>query len=320
MDTQQATPLSGDDYRALLGMLTSSDQDTRVQGQSLATKLTPDEQQVFFAVQQQANKGKGEVTRTDNSVLGLPPEMAAVSGLSLARAVGAPAANIGARVIAGAKNVVAQSTPLLKYEATKTTLEHFGVPTPLAMATAIAVSGYRGNGKHAPVPAAAEAAPATADAAATSAAPSVAPPESVPAAAAQTAAPAPPAAPPVSPGLPTLKLSDLTAAEKQVLQEYVDKGMSKADVLQGIAEHRASQPALAPATVPQTQSLAPPKPTLKAAELPELQRLLKSGKSLKDSMELIEQQRDLAQRLGLPSATQARAAVLDRNASGRWPQ
>lgn len=157
-------------------------------------------------------------------------------------------------------------------------------------------------------------------------APVAAPPETMPAPTAPAVPEAPPSTPPPSPGpppaLPKLKLSDLTADEKQALQGLVAEGRSKSEVLQKIAELRASQPAptIAPATAPPAQSPIPAKPSLLAAEMPEFQRLLKSGKSMKEAMDLIQQQRDLVQKLGLPSATAARQSVIQRNNSGRWPE
>lgn len=262
-----------------------------------------------------------------------PTGIDAIDGLTSPIGIASTALGVGAIARAGlvdgamgaVKTAVGQATPLLKYEATKSTLEHLHVPTPIAMAAAIAVSGYRGNGKHPPVPVAAEAAPAAEAAAIPAAAPSVAPPESVPAPTAPAAPVVPPSTPLPSPGpppaLPKLKLSDLTADEKQALQGLVAEGRSKSEVLAKIAELRATQPAIATAPpAPPPQSPIPAKPSLLAAEMPEFQRLLKSGKSMKEAMDLIQQQRELVQKLGLPSATEARASVVGRNATGRWPE
>lgn len=145
--TDQAPPLTTEDYQQLHSMLLSDDADVRAQGLGLAHKLTPTEQQTFFDLQKTANAGKGERTRVDSSVGGLPPELAAVSGVSLARAVAAPAATMGARAVAGATNALGQAAPLVKYELTKSTLEHLGVPGPAAMAAAIMVSGYKTGAK-----------------------------------------------------------------------------------------------------------------------------------------------------------------------------
>lgn len=59
---------------------------------------------------------------------------------------------------------------------------------------------------------------------------------------------------------------------------------------------------------------------LKAPEMAEFGRLLKQGKSMKEALDLIEAQRAFAQRLGLPSSAAVRDAVVDRNATGRWPE
>lgn len=51
----------------------------------------------------------------------------------------------------GAREAISQAAPAVKYEATKTFLEHLGVPSSLATVTAIAVSGYRRGSKTPPV-------------------------------------------------------------------------------------------------------------------------------------------------------------------------
>ena len=87
--------------------------------------------------------GPSERTRVDNSFLGVPPEMAVIGALGVGRAMMAPAANMAGRAVAGAKEVVGQVTPIVKYEATKSTLTHIGVPESIAIPLAMAVSGYR---------------------------------------------------------------------------------------------------------------------------------------------------------------------------------
>jgi hypothetical protein len=67
--------LMPEDYQALLGLMMAGDP----RGEQLAATLSPDEQHQFYLFQQQANKGKGEVSRKDASFLGMPPELAATS-------------------------------------------------------------------------------------------------------------------------------------------------------------------------------------------------------------------------------------------------
>lgn len=184
--------LGAEDYQQLRGMVMSDDPKVQAQGQALAKKLTPDEQQAFFDYQKTVNVGKGERTRVDNSVGGLPPELAAVSALGIGRAVAAPGLSIVARGMAGVKAAAGQAAPVIKYELVKSGLEHMGVPSPLAMAGAMAVTGYkRGAGKAAvEAPVAAEAAPVAAEAIGAPVGAPAAPPTS-PMAAASVAQPAP---------------------------------------------------------------------------------------------------------------------------------
>lgn len=78
---------------------------------------------------------------------GISPEMVAAGGVGAARALGAPVASATAKVVAGGKALVEQVTPQIKYELTKHSLELMGVPAPLAMAAALAVSGFQRGAK-----------------------------------------------------------------------------------------------------------------------------------------------------------------------------
>jgi hypothetical protein len=91
--------------------------------------------------------GVTERSREDNSLFGMPPEFAALSGLAIARAVGAPALTAAARAVAGIKAVAGQALPVVKYEVTKTALEKMGVPSALSIPVAMMVSGYKRGGK-----------------------------------------------------------------------------------------------------------------------------------------------------------------------------
>lgn len=142
-DEQTPAVLTAEDYQALHAMQMSDDPSQRAQAASLAKKLTSDEQRAFFDVQQTANKDAGERTREDNSLFGMPPEVAVLSGIGLGRAIGAAGLTAAGRAVAGLKSAGAQVTPIIKYEATKTALEAVGVPKPLATAAAYAVSSYR---------------------------------------------------------------------------------------------------------------------------------------------------------------------------------
>jgi hypothetical protein len=158
MTDQDAAPLTTADYQQLHGMLLSGDASVRAQGLGLAQKLTPDERQTFFDVQQTANAGKGERTRVDDQS---PAILGAVSaGAGIARAVAAPAASVAARVSAGASSAFANvAAPQAKYWLTKQALTHLGVPPLLAEGAAVLVSGYKSGAKGAPAAAAEVAAP-----------------------------------------------------------------------------------------------------------------------------------------------------------------
>lgn len=141
--TDAQVALSTDDYQALAGMLMSEDADVRSQGQWLAKKLTPAEQQSFFDVQKEMHRGAPE--RVDHVIAdGIPligsisPEMAVASGVPIARAA---VGGLAAAASAVGSQVVTQG----KYWATKLALEHLGVPSVMAEAAAAAVSSRSGG-------------------------------------------------------------------------------------------------------------------------------------------------------------------------------
>lgn len=235
MDTQQAAPLGADDYRALLGMSMSDDSDTRAQAADLAKKLTPDERQAFFDFQQNANKGKGELTRTDNQIaFGIPPEAVADGVIGIVRGAGA-VAGVGSKIAAG---IGAVAVPQAKYWLTKAALIKMGVPSMMAEGVAAAVSG-RTRGAKSIAAGEAEALPAAESAAsAIPAATPVAPAETLPAPSAPSAPPAPPlvlAPKATAPALGKLKLS---SDEWQAVQGLVKQGKPLKDVLEALQKLR----------------------------------------------------------------------------------
>ena len=142
--------LGADDYAMLSDMLMSSDAAVRARGMEISKKLTAPEQQAFFDYQKSARPSNqtDEYARTDRNVIGwngggIDPEVAVAGGLGAARAFGGPAASTGLRLVQGAKNLVTQAAPLVKYEATKTILQKMGVPESIATVSAAAVSGYK---------------------------------------------------------------------------------------------------------------------------------------------------------------------------------
>lgn len=95
-----------------------------------------------------------EVTREDNSLFGMPPEVAVLSGLAVGRAMGVAGLTAAGRAVAGLKAAAGQAAPVLKYEVVKHALQAAGISPALATAGAMAISAYK---KGAPPAAEAEA-------------------------------------------------------------------------------------------------------------------------------------------------------------------
>jgi hypothetical protein len=91
--------------------------------------------------------GATERLREDNSLLGMPPEAAVVSGLGVGRAVAGAGADVAARAIAGAKAAVAEAAPVAKYEVAHHVLKFAGVPDGVAIPLAMYISGRTKSGK-----------------------------------------------------------------------------------------------------------------------------------------------------------------------------
>lgn len=127
-----------------------------------------------------------DLDRPDNSLLGVPPELAVTSGLGIARAAGAHGLSAIQRAYAGAQATGEILTPVVKYEIAHQVLRGMGTPEAIALPLALAVSGLRRGTKPASSPASAPAAPAS-------------PAAASPAAPAPAAAPSAPAAAPASP-------------------------------------------------------------------------------------------------------------------------
>jgi len=94
-----------------------------------------------------ADGGGSERTRVDNSVLGVPPELAVTGAIGVGRAVAGAGLSAAGRAVAGAKSVATQAAPVVKYELTRSALEGIGLPAPVAIAAAMFVSGYKHGGK-----------------------------------------------------------------------------------------------------------------------------------------------------------------------------
>ncbi len=157
-----ALELGPDDYSQIYSFLTSDNPSERTLGQQMSKKLTAKEQQAFFDFQKTFAVKDAERNRVDNSVGGLPPEMAALSLGNVGRAIGGAGLTAAQRAVAGVKAVAGQAAPVIKYELVKGGLHAMGAPEPIPMVGGMLASGYR-MGKAAPsaaAPAAAEAAPA----------------------------------------------------------------------------------------------------------------------------------------------------------------
>lgn len=143
MADEQPPALTTEDYQALHAMQISDDPGQRSQAADLAKKLTGDERKAFFDYQQSANAGKGERTREDGSLFGMPPELAVVSGLSVGRAIGAAGLTAAGRAIAGLKATAAQVTPQLKYAAAQEAMNAIGVPKRYSIPAALIIAGLK---------------------------------------------------------------------------------------------------------------------------------------------------------------------------------
>lgn len=101
--------------------------------------------------------GVTERGRSDNQVLGFPPELAAIG----AARIGAPLVQGGidtaTKVATGAKAAAGMLGPIVKYEAVKHGLQALGVPWWAAEGAGIVASGMRGGAKTAEEAAATEA-------------------------------------------------------------------------------------------------------------------------------------------------------------------
>lgn len=230
-----------------------------------------------------------------------------------------PAARIASAVmgagglVSGAAEAAAQLTPVLKYEATKATLEHLGVPAPIAIPLAMAVSGYKRGAKPTGTPRAATTA-AEGEAVAAAAPPASPPAAPMPAAGPDVprSVPAPPAGSGWSPqriqnelGLAARRSKvTLTEEEYAAAAEQVAKGHAPAGVVSQLKAMKAAQ--------------APPKLRLDSEESKVYTQLRRTGKTHQEAAQAIEQLRALATKLGTPASAAVRSQVADRNATGRW--
>lgn len=261
-------------------------------------------------------EGSGqERNRPDNSILGLPPELAVTSALGVGSAIVKGGATLASKGYAGIKAVAGQSAPAIKYEAVKGGLEWVGVPSSVAVPVAIAASGYRTKKTATPR----TTIPKT-PSAASAASPPVASPPATPvspaASGAPTAAPISSAGPGWSPqriqnevGLAARRTkATLTKEQYAEAEHLVRSGTAPIEAVRAVSSGKAAAAPVA----------APSKPKLSAAETKEYVRLRSAGKTDQQAIESIAQQRALIQQLGTPSSDVVRQRVTERNATGRW--
>jgi hypothetical protein len=290
--------------------------------------------------------------RPDNSILGVPPELALVPGIGVGRAV-AGATGATGKLAAGAGAAVMQAAPAIKYEAVKTALESAGMPPALATTIALATSGYSPTARSLPRPRRAPTAkpPVEATPAASPAAPA-APAASAPVAAtppvppaARTPAQTPPAAPSPTQASPVpahdtagrtlhTRWADRTPGQQSVQSVRNDVGIAakRAKVELSKAGHQVAEQLVRngktpveavaeiagrPAAPAAAQSM--PRMRLNADEMKEYARLVKAGKSDVEAKLAIAQQRELVATTGATPLPKARSRVASRQATGKWP-
>lgn len=137
------------DYKGLFELSMSDDPNVRARALEIAKTQTPEQQKAFGDYQKKvwAEKHPGTLTgRQDNTLLGMPPEFAALSAAAIARAAALPATNLMGRARAVVGTLGAQASPVIKYEVTKTALQALGVGPGTATMIAMVVSGYRKGG------------------------------------------------------------------------------------------------------------------------------------------------------------------------------
>lgn len=235
--------LSTEAYQRIYDMLTSDDETQRARGQKLSGKLDADQAQKFFDFQHAANPVDAERNRQDNSLGGMPPELAATSILGVGGAMMRAGASGASKMAAGAKAAVGMATPVVKEEMTRRALESMGLPSSIAtpIATLVAMHGLRGSKTATAVesaePAAVEAAAAAPKPVAPAAA--VAEADAVPVAAKVTKMPAPKAFNEVAIAARRAKIK-LTAADELALAREVSAGAEASEAIARMAATKQS--------------------------------------------------------------------------------
>lgn len=247
-----------------------------------------------------------ERSRVDNSVLGLPPEMAVASGLSIAGAAANAGSGALAKTAAATKALASMGGTYIKYEALKHGFQAMGIPWYVADALAIAGSGYRkGGGAAAAEGMAAEG--AAAEAAATNRPSQMTQEQIYQRVKAGAANPAPP---PVKPERPPI-----TVTERNPSAPPETPSAAPAPVAG--PPPAPAPPVSAPPAAPAPEApAAPPKPSLSAAEAKRYLQLRAQNMTDAKAREILQAERKLS--AGLPTDADVQAAVGERNATGNW--
>lgn len=218
-----------------------------------------------------------EVTREDNSLFGMPPEVAVLSGMAVGRAMGATGLTAAGRAVAGLKAAGAQVAPVIKYEVVKSALQAAGLSPSLATAGAMAISAYK------------KGAPAAAEAEAIATGPHM--DRSVP-----------------------MRPSELTAEQlaQRIKQpgSITDEARAQFDAAKAArngpigvtAQPPAAEPIAAPAPV---SSAVAAKPTASAPEVKEYFRLRAAGKTDAEAQDAIQAARAMNAQFGMTPPTVA---------------
>jgi len=115
-DPTAGLTLGPEDFTQLKALGMSADPTEQDQFKTILGKLTPDEQRQWSAW--------AERNRDDNSLFGVPPELALWGGMGVARGVARGALSAGAgiasRTLGAMQGLIAQGSPWVKYEATRT--------------------------------------------------------------------------------------------------------------------------------------------------------------------------------------------------------
>lgn len=142
-------PMTVADYKWLTDSLMGSDSAALAQAHQVIKNLTPQEGTDFVNYQKgrfanaQGGKTDAELTRTDNQVLGMPPELAAIGAVRAGAAMADSAGGLATKAWAGLKSIGAQAAPVAKYQIVKSALDAAGVPQSVSIPTAMVFSGYR---------------------------------------------------------------------------------------------------------------------------------------------------------------------------------